>query len=343
MSMNFKSDNASGVHPKIFEAMRAVNEGMAGSYGHDQYTEELQKVLEKLFEHELCYYFACTGTAANSLALTAICPPYATVFCSDEAHILTDECTAPSFFAHGIKLLHKSKSPSKIDPEFIKTSIEWAKNNRPHTSKPGCVSITQSTELGQIYSLEEVKEITTVAHENGLKVHMDGARIANALAYLQCSPTELTWKSGVDVLTLGATKNGGLMGELIVFFNKKDAEDFDYVHKAAGQLFSKTRFFAAQMIAYFQDDLWIKLAAHSNAMAKKLTEGIQKGGKMEVILPVHSNEIFVRAKRADVEKLWSQGAEFYDWDLTDNLYRFVTAWSTSEEGVDSFLAAINAL
>ena len=167
--MNFKSDNASGVHPKIFEAMLAVNEGTAGSYGHDSYTEELQKVLEQIFEHELSYYFACTGTAANSLAIASICPPYGTVFCSDSAHILTDECTAPSFFAHGVKLLHRSKEESKIDIEFIKSSVEWAKNNRPHTCKPGCVSIAQSTELGQIYSLEELKQIATVAHENGMK------------------------------------------------------------------------------------------------------------------------------------------------------------------------------
>ena len=341
--MNFKSDNAAGVHPKIFEAMQEANVGCAGSYGHDQYTEELHSILEKVFEHEISYYFACTGTAANSLAIAAIAPPYSSVFCSDEAHILTDECTAPSFFASGVKLEHKSKTPSKIDTEFIKASIEWSKNNRPHTCKPGCVSIAQSTELGQIYTLDELKEITSIAHENGIKVHMDGARMANALAYLKCSPAEMTWKTGIDVLTLGATKNGGLMGELVIFFNKKDAEDFDYIHTAAGQLFSKTRFFAAQMIAYFKDNLWLELAAHSNSMARKLTEGIQKGGKMEVILPVHSNEIFVRAKRTDVEKLWSQGAEFYDWDLKENLYRFVTSWSTTEESVNSFLSAINAL
>ena len=341
--MNFKSDNAAGVHPKIMEAMIAVNPGTAGSYGHDQYTEELGKILEKVFEHECSYYFACTGTAANSLALSAICKPFATVFCSDSAHILTDECTAPSFFCHGVKLEHKSISPSKIDTDFIESSCEWAKNNRPHTCKPGCVSIAETTELGQVYSIEEVKKICDVSHKNGLKVHMDGARLANAIAALGCTPAEITWKCGVDVLTLGATKNGGLMGELIIFFDKKNSEDFDYIHKAAGQLFSKTRFFAAQMIEYFKDDLWLKLAKHSNDMAKKLTDGIIAGGKMEVTLPVRSNEIFVRAKREYVEKLWSQGAEFYDWDLKDNLYRFVTSWATTEEGVNTFLEAINAL
>lgn len=229
--MNFKSDNVAGVHPSIMAAISAANEGTAGSYGHDSFTEQLQERLVQVFEHDLKYYFACTGTACNCIALSAICPPYGSIYCSNEAHINCDECNAPGLFCAGAKLLPSTKEPSKIDLDFIKTNIAWANNNIPHCTKPGCVTITQTTELGQIYSLDEIKEIGQVAHQNGMKLHMDGARLANALAVLKCTPAEMTWKSGVDVLSLGATKNGGLMGELIIFFDKDLAPDADYIHK----------------------------------------------------------------------------------------------------------------
>lgn len=341
--MNFKSDNIASIHPQIMQAIVDANKGNAGSYGHDEYTAELQKVLAKTFEHDLVYYFASTGTASNCLALSAICPPYGTILCSDSAHILTDESTAPGFFTGGARLMHKSISPSKIDPNLITETVNLAANLFPHAGKPACVSIAQSTELGQVYTLEELKTICDLAHQNGLKVHMDGARFANALVHLGCTPAEMTWKVGVDVLTFGATKNGGLLGELIIFFDKNLAQGFDYLHKRAGQLMSKTRFFAIQMLAYLKDDLWLKLTKNSNDMMQRLYQGLKDCEKCKPYYTPAANELFVVISKENVDKLFAQGAEFYDWDLSISLYRFVTSWQTTAEDVDNFIAAIKAL
>lgn len=341
--MNFKSDNVSGIHPKILQAIIEANEGFACSYGHDKYTEELQGTLEKLFEHELVFYFASTGTASNCLALSAICPPYGSIICSDTAHILTDECTAPSSFTAGANLKHRSISPSKLDPSFIDECVSAAAGFSPHAGKPKCVSITQATELGLVYTLDEIKTICGISHKNKLKVHMDGARFANALVVLGCTPAEMSWKAGVDVLTFGATKNGALLGELIIFFNKELGEEFEFIMKKSGQLMSKTRFLANQMIAYLKDDLYLDLAKHANAMMQRLYNGFKDSEKCKPILAPQTNEVFVTLKREDAEKLFAMGAEFYDWEIKASLYRFVTSWQTTEQQVDDFIKAIKSL
>jgi len=341
--MNFKSDNVASVHPLIMQAIVDANTGMACSYGHDSYSEEMQKVMSQVFEKEVFPFLVCSGTSANSLALSAICPPYAEIYCSNDAHILHDECNAPGLFTHGARLVPSTSTPSKINVESIVASCEWAKNNRPHACKPGCVTITQTTELGQVYSLEEIQKVAKVAHENGMKLHMDGARFTNAMVSLGCTPAEMTWKSGVDVISFGATKNGGMMGEVVLFFDEKLAHDFDYIHKRGGQLMSKTRFFASQMIAFFKDDLWIKLAKHSNQMAKKLENGIKDSEKVKIVHPVVANELFVKAKRTDIQKLWDQGALFYEWNIKEDLYRFVTSWATKESEIEAFTALIRSL
>lgn len=342
MTKNFKSDNYFGVHPKIFEGMIAANEGSAGSYGHDKYSEELKEKLAQLFEHEVTFYLVSTGTISNCLCLSALCPSYGSVYCTKEAHINNDECNAPGLYLNGGKLMTftNPNSPSKIDLKTIENDIEWSNGNIPHTTKPSCITITQSTELGQVYSLAELKEIGAFCKQHKLNLHMDGARFGNALVSLNCTPAEMTWKIGVDVLSFGCTKNGGLMGEVIIFFNQELAQNFDYIHKHSGQLLSKTRFFSAQVLAYLKDDLWIHLAKHSNSLADKLGKGIEKIHQIQLVVPVQANEVFVRMPKEVAETLWKNGFEFYPWDLKEGTYRFVTSWATSEQDVDLFVSEI---
>lgn len=337
---NFKSDNYFGVHPKIFEGMMAANEGAAGSYGHDKYSEELKQTLSQVFEHEVTFYLVSTGTISNCLCLSALCPHYGSVYCTKEAHINNDECNAPGFFLKGAKLIPctNPNSPSKIDLKAIEDDIEWSDGNIPHSPKPACITITQSTELGQVYTLRELEEIGKFAHKHNLNLHMDGARFANALASLKCSPSSMTWKIGVDVLSFGCTKNGGLMGEVIIFFNQKLAQNFEYIHKQSGQLLSKTRFFAAQVLAYLKDNLYLQLAQHSNEMAKKLESVIKQIPQLELTMPVEANEIFVKMPKQVAEKLWESGFEFYPWDLKLGTYRLVTSWATKEEAIELFVS-----
>lgn len=336
---NFKSDNYFGVHPKIFEGMIAANEGAAGSYGHDKYSEELKETLSRVFEHDITFFLASTGTVSNCLCLSALCPHYGTVYCTKEAHINNDECNAPGFFLKGGKLMTftNPNSPSKIDLESIEKDIEWSNGNVPHTTKPACITITQSTELGQVYSLKELEEIGKFARKHNLHLHMDGARFSNALATLNCTPASMTWKIGVDVLSFGCTKNGGLMGEVIIFFNQELAKDFEYIHKQSGQLLSKTRFFSAQVLAYLKDDLYLQLARHSNQMAKKLESGIKQITQLESTMPVEANELFIKIPKSVAEKLWENGFEFYPWDMSLGTYRLVTSWATQEEAIDLFI------
>ena len=338
--MNFKSDNYFGVHPSILQAICDANSDSAGSYGHDKYSAEMERRLAEVFEHDVKCFLTSTGTACNSLCLSAICPPYGTIYCTKEAHICNDECNAPAFFGCGSKMVECNASPSKLDIGAIKRDMDWAFGNPPHSTKPSCITITQSTELGLVYTLDELKKIGDFAHANGLRVHMDGARFANALESLKCTPAEMTWKVGVDVMSFGATKNGGLMGEVVIFFNQDLAKDFEYLHKRAGQLLSKTRFFAAQIVAYLKDDLWRKLAQHSNGMAKKLEAELAKVDGVDVVYPVDANELFVRMPRSVAEGLWAHGAEFYEWDMTESVYRLVTSWATTSEMIDNFVAAL---
>jgi threonine aldolase len=336
--MNFKSDNYWGVHPSILDAIVAANTGSAGSYGHDTYSEQLQSRMSQIFEKDVSVFLVGTGTVCNSLALAAICPSYGMILCSREAHINTDECNAPSLFTGGSKIAAASSIPSKIDIDFVRTRIAKANGFVPHENPPHAISITQSTELGLVYTLEEMKAIGDLAKQGGLRVHLDGARFANALVALQCTPAEMTWKVGVDILSFGVTKNGGLMGEVVVIFDPVIAKNFEYLHKRAGQLLSKTRFFAAQVLAYLKDDLWLTMARTANEMAKKLADGIKEIPNLKLALPVEANELFVEMPSSLAKALWEQGFEFYEWN--DGQYRFVTSWATTEEMVDKFLTAM---
>lgn len=331
--MNFKSDNAAGVSTEIMKAVMAANEGCAASYGADEYSKKLRDKVAEIFEHDVSIYLTSTGTAANGLALAALVPPYGTVYCHTHAHINTDECGAPELFT-GAKLTLIGGNHGKMDVQALENQILFDADIRPHASKPVAMSVTQLTENGTAYTLAELATIKDCAQRHDLYLHMDGARCANALVTLGCTPAQMTWKSGVDVLSFGATKNGAMMAEMVVLFNQDLAQDFDYRHKRAGQLLSKTRFEAAQFLAYLENDLWLHNARHSNAMAQKLAALVKKVPGVSIDHEIHGNELFVNMPQALADYVMQQGAHFYSWG--PGVYRLVTSWATTEEEVDEF-------
>ena len=341
--LNFKSDNIAPVHPKIFEAMMKVNDGFAGSYGGDSETEKLNQLLNKIFETEVTAFFATTGTASNCLALSAICPSFGTIFCSKESHINTKESHSIGLFNGGGTLTPVSDESGKVKVDLMKSYIEHAAGLDPHETRAFAVSITEATESGTLYTVDEVKKICDCAHSHNIKVHMDGSRFANALAALNCTPAELSWKAGIDVLSLGATKNGCMMGELVIFFHKEDSKYFNYKLKRAGQIVSKSRFFAAQLIAYFEDDLWIQNARNANTMAKKISEILLKVPGSSLVSPTQANEVFVNLPTEFAKKLKANGVEFGVWDVALPQFRFLAAWSTTIEQINKLDALVQNL
>lgn len=332
--MNFKSDNVTPISPEIMKTLMAENHGFQSSYGADELSSKLQERFSEIFEKKVLVYLTNTGTAANSLALSALVSPYDIIFCSHEAHIYTDECGAPELYTGGAKLLPLETNNGKITLKNFKEKLEFLRNLKPHGQRPGCVSITQSTECGTVYTLEELQEISKACKEQGLPLHMDGARFANSLVTLNCTPSEITWKAGIDVMSFGATKNGALCAEAILFFNPHYAENFDYLHKRAGQLMSKSRFFAAQFLAYFENNLWLKNARHANMMAQNLKMVFSKY-EFELVYPVEANEIFVKLPPRCAVYLRSKNISFYEWGLPgSNLCRFVTSWITSNSDIE---------
>ena len=343
MSRNFKSDNVTPACDAIMAALNAANSGSVPSYGGDSFTEKLQAVAGDVFGTEVAIYPVTTGTAANALALSQITPPYGGVYCHDAAHIVTDECGAPEFFTGGAKLLGLPAADGKIRPEQVAGAIAFATDMGVHHVKPGALSLTQATEWGTVYQLAEVSALTALAKRHGLPVHMDGARFANALAHLRCSPAEATWKSGIDVLSLGATKNGALCAEAVVFFDRTLAQDFERRRKRAGHLWSKLRFVSAQLLAYFEHDLWLINARHANAMAAALALGLSRIPGAALAQSVDANEVFVALPEAVVVALEKQGFGFYRWPLCAApggvAIRLVTSYATPQAHVDEFLAA----
>lgn len=336
--MNFKSDNAAAVCPEIMQAIVDANAGCAASYGTDEYSKKLSNKVSEIFEHDVTIYLTSTGTAANCLALSAITPAHGTVYCHTHAHINTDECGAPELFT-GAKLTPIEGSIGKIDLKKLDTQIAWDASLRPHASKPAAISITQLTENGTAYSLDELAAIHACAKKHKLYLHMDGARFANALVKLNCTPAQMTWKSGVDILSFGATKNGALQAEMVVIFNQTLTHNFDYIHKRAGQLMSKTRFEAAQFLAYFENDLWVKNARHANAMAQQLAKALQSTPGVSINHSVDGNELFVTMPKNLADELYAHGALFYPWG--ENCYRLVTSWMTSSEEITKFGAIVS--
>lgn len=342
--MNFASDNAYGAAPEIMAAVAAANTGTARSYGEDALTKGLTQRFSEIFEREVFAFPVVTGTAANSLALATLCPPHGAIFCHEESHIATDECGAPEFFSHGAKLVTLKGANAKFTPAAIEAQLPNFQRG-VHSPKPSAVSITQASERGTVYRADEIAAIAACAGKHGMKLHMDGARFANVLAHLKCKPADITWRAGVDVLSFGASKNGALAAEAVIFFNKDNVRDFEYRRKKAGHLVSKMRFVSAQLEAYLADDLWLRLAARSNALAARLADGLARISGAEIANPVEANAVFARLPDAAIAHLRAAGAQFYDWEVSANgktLVRLVLSFATPEDEIARFLDAIKA-
>jgi threonine aldolase len=337
--MNFASDNTSGISPEILAALAAANDGVVGSYGADPITARLQAKLADLFEHEVFVFPVATGTAANALALAAVTPPWGAVLCHPLAHIACDEANAPEFYTGGAKLVTVPGIDGKLTAADLAALLPGDLGN-VHSAQPAVVSLTQATECGTVYRPSEIADIATVAHRHGLAVHMDGARFANALVHLDASPADLTWRSGVDVLSFGATKNGALGAEAIVFFDKDRGRELPFRRKRAGHLFSKMRFLSAQLDAYVTDDLWRRNARHANAAAARLADGLAALPGVRLRHPVEANELFVEMPEAMIVGLAAAGAQFHRWQgAASTCIRLVTAWNTPDSDVSTFLTA----
>ena len=323
----FASDNVTPACPEVMEAINQANIGNIESYGHDKWSKVLDNKFSELFEKDVKVFTAVTGTAANSLALSSITPSYGNIYCHKISHINVDECGAPEFFTGGAKLITIDGDDGKFNSDELKKNIRGS--GVVHNTQPASVSITQSCETGVIYKLDEILKINQVAKENGMKIHMDGARFSNAIASLNKSPAEATWKLGIDVLTFGGTKNGCMDAEAIIFFNPSDVNNFQYLQKRSGQLLSKARFLSSQLDAYITDGLWLRNATHANDMARKLSEKLSKINGFELTYPTESNEIFIKMPKNIQDHLNNEGYSAIPDDLFDGSVRFVTAWNTN--------------
>jgi threonine aldolase len=331
----FASDNTSTACPQVMDAVVAANSGIVQSYGDDEYSLRLQTTMSEIFKTPVTVFPTVSGTASNALALSAITPSFGKIYCHGLAHINNDECGAPEFFSGGAKLVDVAGENGKFNAETLDATIDG--RDVVHNSQPACVSITQACETGMVYQAHEITAIAATAHEHRLKVHMDGARFANALVTLDVSPAEMTWKSGVDVLSLGATKNGCLAAEAVVFFKPELVGQFSYLHKRAGQLLSKMRFVSAQLEAYVADDIWLRNAQHANKMAARLSAALAELPGIELAYPTQSNEVFVRLSDSVMRELRDGGFDVNVEELDGSAARFVTAWNTQESEVDELV------
>jgi threonine aldolase len=327
-------------------AINAANTGTADSYGADEYTEALQSAAGDIFGTQVSIFPVTTGTAANSLALSHFVPSFGAVYCHEAAHIATDECGAPEFFTGGAKMMGLPAHDGKIAPQQLADAVAMAQGLGVHHVKPCAVSLTQATEWGTVYSLAELAALAAAAKQWGLLMHMDGARFANALVHLGCTAAEATWKSGIDVLSLGATKNGALCAEAVVFFDPERAEDFGRRRKRAGHLWSKLRFVSAQLLAYFAQGLWLDNARHANDMAAALARGLQSVSGARLLQSVDANEVFIALPEGTVAALERQGFGFYRWPARvgphEAAIRLVASYATSLAAVRDLVAAAEA-
>jgi threonine aldolase len=348
--MNFASDNTAAVAPEIMAALSRANEGFALGYGNDSWTKRVEKRLSEIFNHEVAVFLVPTGTAANALALAQLSPPWGAVLCHAEAHIAIDECGAPEFFGGGIKLVGIPGEAGKVTTDALKRMLDESHWSLPHHVTPSALSLSQATEAGTIYQPQQLRALAELAHARGLAVHVDGARLANALARMNVAPDEVTWKSGVDALSFGATKGGALAAEAVVFFDTARGADMVARRKRGGHLLSKHRFIAAQMEAYLTDDLWLNLARHANAMADRLRDGLTATG-LPPVWPVEANEVFAILPNRVCDRIKAAGASFYPW-TTDGLpksarvapdatlVRLVASFATTASEVDEFVATV---
>jgi threonine aldolase len=338
-SQQFASDNYSGICPEAWAAMAEANHGHATAYGDDPWTARASNLFRDLFETDCEVFFAFNGTAANSLSLAALCQSYHSVICANSAHVETDECGAPEFFSNGSKLLTAQTEDGKMTPEAIR-SLATSRQDI-HFPKPKAVTITQSTETGRVYKLDELQEVSATCRDLKLHLHMDGARFANAVASAGCTPAEMTWKSGVEVLCFGGTKNGMAIGEAIVFFNRDLAEDFDRRCKQAGQLASKMRFLSSPWVGLLESGAWLRNATHANACAKRLRDAIADVANATIMYDVEANAVFLMASEDRLDRLRARGWRFYTF--IGGCARFMFAWDTDVARVDQLATDIREI
>jgi threonine aldolase len=338
--MNFVSDNAWGAAPEMLEALAAANLGAATSYGDDPWTARLTAEMSRVFERPVSVYPVISGTASNALALATIVPPHGAILCHTDSHIVIDECGAPEFFTHGARLATLAGRDGKLEPDIVEAALGRFAIGSVHSSQPAAISITQATECGTCYRLEDISAIAQVARRHDMKLHMDGARFANAVAFRGCTPAEATWKAGVDVLSFGGTKNGALAAEAVIFFNPEDARDFEYRRKRSGHLASKMRFVSAQLICLLEENRWLCWAGRANACARALSSGLEEIAGVELAYPVEANAIFAWLPDEMVRRLRASGANFYDWIASRSgrtLVRLVTSFATAESDIERFV------
>ena len=349
--MDFASDNGAGAAPEILEAIARSAVSRAPAYGADDWTKRAEAALAATFEHEVAAFLVATGTGANALALGALCPPWGAVICHEEAHIMDDECGAPEMFTAGAKLVGCPGYGSKLTPASVTDALARLPKGSIKTTQPSVISISQATEAGLVYSAPEVAALGAIAKAHGMSIHMDGARFANAVVATSVSPAELTWKAGVDVLSFGATKNGALACEAVIFFDPDRATTFGYQRKRGGHLLSKGRFLGAQMEAYVQDGLWRTLAARANASAARLAAALAAAPGYRLAFPCEANEVFVIGPSAGFARARAGGARFYEWTTRaidpsspplagEAMVRLVCSFDTRGDEIEGLLALL---
>lgn len=331
--IELRSDNAAGVAPEILAALGDADRGSALAYGEDDLTRELELVVRRVFEHPVARVFpVASGTAANALALAALCPPWGAVLCHDTAHILRSECGATSMFGGGAVMAGVPGEGHRIDAEGMRTALRQVRWGDPHHSQPAVLSLTQPTDMGTVYPVAEIEVLASIAREHAMRVHVDGARIANALVALDVSPADLTWRAGVDVVSLGATKNGAMSTEAIVTFDERVGDELVYRTKRSGHVTSKMRYQSAQLLAYLDDDRWLRLAANSNARMAELAAGLRDLGVAFLDVP-EVNMLFARIDDPTADELEAAGLLFYR--MGGGVIRLVTSWQTTSADVEA--------
>ncbi|MDB5719729.1 MAG: low specificity L-threonine aldolase [Alphaproteobacteria bacterium] len=333
--MRFFSDNAAAACPEVMQSLADAN-SLDTAYDGDRWSKRLDAAFSELFGTEVAALWVATGTAANSLALAALCPPFGSIVCHRDAHIQNDECGAPEFYTHGAKLLLGEGEGAKLDTDTVSALLATVRSD-VHQTQPAALSITNATEYGLVYSPQEVSALGALCRERKLGFHMDGARFANAVVSLDCSPADLTWKAGVDALSFGFAKNGGMSAEALIFFRPELRDATLYRRKRAGHLLSKGRFLAAQILAMLEGDVWLRNARAANAAAATLAEAA--GDRL--VLPVEANEIFLKVSPDEAAALRAQGFDFYDWGPGEA--RLVTSWDSDPAAVATLAAAIARL
>jgi threonine aldolase len=346
--MNFISDNAVGVAPEIMSALLEANRGPSMPYGADDWTKRVERRFAEIFEHDVRVFPVATGTAANALSLASLTPPYGSIYAHEESHVMTDECGAPEMFSGGAKLRSVPGAHGKLTAEALADALKRGASDDVHQVIPSAASITQATEAGTVYKPAELQAIAEVARRHKVRLHMDGARFANAMAFLGVPARQVTWEAGIDILSFGASKGGCMAAEAVVFFDPALAENFGYRRMRGGHLISKMRFVSAQLEAYLADGLWLKLARHANAMAQRLAHGL--GGTLprlpgaRLLHPVEGNELLVQLPAGTIAGLRQAGFGFYDWPCEQGAaIRLVTAFNTAASDVELFLKTLSDL